>query len=370
MRLVWGTVTLVEESSRDSQTLLVEVDAEAGGGSRSALCYMALSGGCAEGDRVLLNTTAVDMGLGTGGFDLVVARLPAPGAGATRMPGGVALDDPSGGHILKLRYTPLQRDVLAVEEPASTHHGTLSEAADIGGMPVVCCGLHSQVTPVAAAIKEARPDARVAYVMTDEATLAMPMSRLVRACVDVGLLDVTVSAGQSFGGQIEAVNTYSGLLAARHVARADIAIVAIGPGVAGTGTKFGHGGISQGVSLNAVAALSGRGVAVVRMSFAEERGRHQGVSHHTLTSLTRVALARCRVALPALPEEQARTVDAQLEEARVWDLHDRVDVPRAPEQLPDTRGVPMSSMGRSAEDDPAFFCAAAAAGDVAATLLG
>jgi hypothetical protein len=304
---------------------------------------------------VLLNTTAVELGLGTGGWHFVVAR------------DGAGLDEPSGGHVMKLRYTPLQRDVLAVEEPASPHHEAMVSAEDLGGMPVVCCGLHSQIAPVAAAVKAARHDARVAYVMSDAASLPLALSDLVRACRLAGLLEATVSSGQAFGGDLEAVTLHSALLAARHVLAADVAIVANGPGVTGTGTAFGHGGVSQAQALDAAFALGGRPVAVLRLSFADPRERHRGVSHHTLGVLGRLALGRAVVAVPALLGEQAAEVDRALEDAGVWARHERAD---AAGTLPDARGVELLTMGRHPENDPAFFAAAAAAGEVAARLLG
>jgi hypothetical protein len=359
VRLVWGTVASIASQRAGLQRLFVEPD---GAAAAPAVSYTSLSGECAPGDRVLLNTTAVDLALGTGGSHLVVARLSADDDAGT----GVALDDPSGGHIMKLRYTPLQRDVLAVESPESPAHEALRNAVDVGGMPVVCCGLHSQVVVVAAAIRERKPDARIAYVMTDEAALPIALSELVAGCVDAGLLDLTVTCGQSFGGMLEAVTLHSGLLAARVAGHADVAIVAIGPGVVGTGTAMGHGGIAQGEAVNAAAAVGGRPVATLRVSFADARERHQGVSHHTLTALGRIALAPAMVAVPALGPSLNARVDADLAEAGVWARHTRAD---AAVTLPGLRGVPARSMGRGPDDDPAFFLAAAAAGAVAATLL-
>jgi hypothetical protein len=355
MRLVWGHVDTVAETAPGFQRLEVSTPA----GPATAVCYTALTGECAEGERVLLNTTAVHLRLGTGGSHFVVAR----GGG-----GDVALDDPSGGHVMKLRYSPLQRDVVAVEAPESPHHEVMERAWDLGGMPVVCCGLHSQVPLVAAGIKERAPDAHVAYVMTDQAAMMMALSDLVRACVGARLVDSTVTAGQALGGGLEAVTVHSALLAARHVSKADVAIVAIGPGVVGTGTPFGHGGVAQGEAINAAGILGGRPVAALRVSFADTRERHHGVSHHSLTALARIALVPATIAIPRLPDEQATVVETALEEAGVWRRHTRADVDTA--RSPDLRGVQVRSMRRGPEDDPAFFLAAAAAGRAAASLLG
>ena len=353
MRLVWATVTADNSSSADAQNLLVALD---DGSEGRAVCYPALCGACCVGDRVLLNTTAVDLALGTGGLHFVVARGEAS---------GVAYDSASGGHIMKLRYTPLQVDVLSVESQESAHHETMRTATSLGGMPVVCCGLHSQVPLVAAAVKGADPNLKVAYCMTDEAALALPLSDVIRACVREGLLDTTISCGQAFGGKFEAVNLHSGLLAARYVARADVGIVAIGPGVVGTATPFGHGGVAQGEALNAVVSLRGTPISVLRMSFADARSRHRVVSHHSLAALTQISLAPVRVAIPALPQEFAEQVEAALEAAGVWEHHVRAD---AAALTPDLRGIHVTTMGRGQGDDPSFFAAAFAAGEVAARI--
>ena len=243
----------------------------------------------------------------------------------------------------------------------------MADAVDVGGMPVVCCGLHSHVPLVAAAIRERCPDARVAYVMTDQAALPYAMSDVIAACASASLIDVSVSCGQAFGAEIEAVNLPSGLVAARVVARADIAIVAIGPGVVGTGTALGHGGVAQGDAINACAAVGARAVASLRVSFADARDRHRGVSHHSIVALTRIALAGAAVAVPLLPDVALRArIDADLADAGVWDRHTRVEVACG---LPDARGVQLRTMGRGPADDPAFFLAAAAAGAAAAAML-
>lgn len=356
MRLVWGIVREVRSQSDSIQHLDVALD---DGSLGRAIGYPALSGRCEQADRVLLNTTAVDLALGTGGWHYVVARASEAQ--------GVAVNEPSSGHVMKLRYTPLQLDVLSVEEQGSPHHDIMQEACDLAGMPVACCGLHSQVPLVAAAVKEADPNLKVAYCMTDFASLPAALSDVVRASRQAGLIDQVIACGQAFGGDLEAVNVHSGLLAARHVTRADVAIVAIGPGVVGTATPFGHGGVAQGEAINAVAGLGGVPVAVLRLSFADERQRHRGVSHHTITALSKVALAQAVVPVPELPEHYAEELEAAIEGTGALEGHTRVDSATAA-RVPAMRGVEVTTMGRTFNDDPAFFGAAFAAGDVCARI--
>jgi hypothetical protein len=262
-----------------------------------------------------------------------------------------------------MRYSPLQVDVMSVEEQGSPHHETMKAADGLSGMPVACCGLHSHVPLVAAAIKNADANARVAYCMTDFGALPMALSDVIRGARETGLIDTTISCGHAFGGDLEAVNLHSGMLAARHVAKADVAIVAIGPGVVGTATPLGHGGIAQGEAINAVSALGGEPVAVMRVSFADERSRHHGLSHHTVTALARVALAPCTIPVPHLPDEYADVLEAALDDAGVWERHRRVDAEAGLSAPPPMRGVEVTTMGRGITEDPAFFAAAFAAGE-------
>ncbi len=93
----------------------------------------------------------------------------------------------------------------------------------------------------------------------------------------------------------------------------------------GTATPFGHGGVAQGEAINAVSVLGGTAVACLRVSFADSRERHRVVSHHTLSALTRVALAPAFVAVPTLPDDYAEQLESTLDSAGVWKRHRRAD---------------------------------------------
>jgi hypothetical protein len=327
-----------------------------------ALAYPALVGLPAVGDRVLLNVGALEAGLGTGGYALVVA-----------IPDRLPPDDPdSTGHIVKSRYSPLQVMVATADEQGSAHHEALRSADSLGRMPVVVADLHSALPAVIAGIRSfdgtSRGSAlRVAYVLTDGGALPAWFSRTIAGLRAAGWLAATISTGQSFGGDLEAVTVHSGLLTARHVVGADIAIVAQGPGNLGTGTRWGFSGVAAGEAVNAAAILDGRPVGSLRVSFADPRQRHQGVSHHSLTAYGRVALATADLALPGLPEPQASRLAADT--APLAGRHRLVTVPLdgLEEAL---RGcpVPLSTMGRGLDQDLEYFLAAAAAGRHAASL--
>jgi hypothetical protein len=210
----------------------------------------------------------------------------------------------------------------------------------------------------------------VIYVMTDGAALAGPFSRLVPRLREAGLLDAWVTCGQAFGGELEAVTLWSGLLAAVAIAEAEVVVVADGPGNLGTDTTWGVSALASGNALNAAQTLGGRGVAALRMSFADPRDRHRGVSHHSLTILERVCSESVHVAVPALEDDDRRreTWDA-LRSRRLEERHQLVEVDGRPalDELA-RRGVEIESMGRTVADDPAFFLAAGAAGVLAARM--
>ena len=325
-----------------------------------ALAYEELVGTPELGDAVLLNTTALDLGLGTGGYAMVVA-----------VPGRLPLDPEGPGHLVKARYTPMQTTVLGVDEQDSPHHGVLADADDLFGMPVVVADLHSSLPAVLAGLLHDRPDTRAVYVGTDGGALPLAFSRTLAGLRSAGWLAGSVSAGQAFGGDLEAVTVHNGLLAARLVMSADVAVVTQGPGNLGTGTRWGFSGVSAGEAVNAASALGGRPVATLRVSEADPRDRHLGVSHHSMTAYGRVAMAKADVPVPDLPGVLGRQVVAQAQMLAQQPPHHRVvrvalaGLREALAECP----VPLSTMGRSLADDPASFLAAAAAGRHAAGLL-
>lgn len=344
-----GEVVTLLESRRGLQR--VEVDL--GDGPERAYALSQLTGPVDLGDRVVVNTTAVELGLGTGGWHVVHWNLARDG-----------WSEPGPGHIIKGRYTSLQADVGSTEE----HLEALAEVESIGGMPVVAAALHSQLPAVAAAFKERAPGASLAYVMTDGAGLPLALSDLVATLDGAGLLDATITCGHAFGGDFEAVSVFSALAVARHVAHADAAVVVMGPGIVGTNTRLGFSGMEVGPILDAAHALGGVPVACLRISFADERDRHLGLSHHSATALRVAARERALVAVPRLADpEHDRRLRADLVAAGLDRRHELVDVD-APDALDlfARHGLSIVSMGRPAAADPALFQAAAAAGALAA----
>jgi hypothetical protein len=333
----------------------VELDVEAEGTACLAVAYPSLVGEVRVGDTVLLNTTAVALGLGTGGAHFVVA---VEGAGEEAEPGP--------GRTMKLRYTPQQLNVLSAEEEGSPHRAALEKAEDLGGIPVVWGPLHSMIGPVAAGALAAGAS-RVVYVMTAGAALPASVSRLAARLRETGLLASIVTAGQAFGGDLEAVNVFTALLAARVAAEADVIVVADGPGNTGTNTIWGATDIESAMALNAAAILQGRPIAALRISFADLRERHRGVSHHSITALSKVALVPVLIAVPAIHDGgRRRIIWEALRHAGLDERHQLVEATGQPAlDLLAERGIEAQSMGRGVAEDPEFFLGAGAAGILA-----
>ncbi|HWL65264.1 MAG TPA: DUF3866 family protein [Actinomycetota bacterium] len=330
---------------------LVKVRVAIGADEVPASGYPAMVGQLNVGDRVVVNTTGLELGLGTGGEGFVLWNLDGPEI------------EPGEGHIVKMRYTPWQTNVLTAEAPESEHHMSLVDADDLDGTPVVACGLHSQIAAVAAGIKAERPETRVAYVMSDAGSLPIAWSNLVRELRESGVIDLTCTYGHAFGGDLEAVNVYSALVATKMVGRADAIVVAMGPGGVGTGTRLGYSGIEQAQVLDAAAALGGSAIAALRISFVDARDRHQGISHHSITSIGLVA-RRVTIVLPELPEERGALVRTQLKTVASQDVV--IADGRPGLDLLRERGIDPSTMGRSMSESPEPFLAASAAGRIAA----
>src|ERR687898_339679 len=294
---------------------LQRVDVDLGDGNERAYVLTQLTGTVAVGDRVVVNTTAVELGLGTGGWHVVHWNLERD-----------RWSERGPGHIIKGRYTSLQADVGSAEE----HLEELAEVESIDGLPVVAAALHSQLPAAAVAFKERTPDARLAYVMTDGAGLPLALSDLAFALRERELIDATITCGHAFGGDYEAVSIFSALAVAKHVAGAD---------------------------------LDGQPIACLRVSFADPRSRHVGLSHHTQTALRLACRERVAVAVPRLGGDEDERLRADLAEAGIDARHDLVDVtPPDVLGLLAEAGLDVVSMGRPAADDPALFLAAGAAG--------
>jgi hypothetical protein len=320
-----GTVVAVDEAGPPAR---IRVDC--GDQERAAISYSAVE----VGDDVVVNTAAMDLGLGSGGFDIVHVNL-------TR-----GLDQPGepGAHVMKLNYTSLQHAVNPVEIDVEPR--LAAERRSHG--PIAVIALHGQLAPVAWQAHRRLPDATIGYIQTWGGALPGSLSRVVKTLRAQGLLAGHITAGAAHGGEHEAMSTEGAIQAA--LDRWEAAIIGPGPGIIGSDTAYGHGGMAALESAHAALALGLKPLIVPRMSSGDPRQRHQGLSHHTQTVLE-LLLKPVHVALP--------------EHRPLPGRHQPISAAVDPDGYRGS-GLPATSMGRGIDQDELFFRAALAGGAVLA----
>ena len=306
-------------------------------GPRAAIAYPAFTGPVETGDEVVVNVEAQDLGLGSGGFDIVYANL-------TRGLSGAGVE---GAHVMKLNYTPLQHAVVPIEEG-------LEELPRDLGLPVAVLALHGQLAPAAFA---ASSDARVGFLQTAGGALPGQLSDVVEMLMELNLLAGHVTVAPCFGGTHEAVTLEGALHAAVERLEWDGAFVGPGPGILGSASALGHGGLTALHSAQSAQALGCDVALAPRLSSGDPRERHHGLSHHTRTVLELLARP---VSIP-LPTGIAPETLRRLREALHRHSAIEVDVDEVIERYSHS-GLPAETMGRSLEADEDFFRGALAAG--------
>jgi Protein of unknown function (DUF3866) len=361
------------------QELVVDLE----GRSRRAIADVALVGAAEVGDELIVNTQALDLDLGSGGFDIVHVNL-------TR---GLRAADAGEANVMKLNFTSLQHTVTTVDDQQVFLPLT---------RPAAVLALHGQLAAVAWAFDRAAPQSKLGFVQTEGGALPGGHSRTVRALRERGLLTGHLTAGAAFGGEAEAITLAGALHHGLQTLGWDAALCGPGPGIVGSGSPLGHGGMSALDSAHVALALGCPTLLVARMSSSDERARHRGISHHTLMILE-LLLEPVSVALPAaIPSLRGQEVDpdaiftgltagAQLD---AKGLRARgVGAPAPSAQSPRTArpgriarhhwrrvevdlagyaasGLPTETMGRGLAEDPLFFAAALAGGTVLGGLAG
>ncbi len=353
LKLRRGTVTSIDP-------LTVSVD----GAERRAWADRSLVGEVSEGDEVIVNVEALDLGLGSGGFDVVHVNL-------TR---GLEAPGREDLNAIKLNYTSLQHAVDPVE-PAASGRGEAAELRPARRIPVLVLLLHGQLAPAAWAARRTAPRARIGYVQTPGGALPGALSRDVAALRKRGLLDGHVTAGPCHGGELEAISVPGALHAAATELGWDAVIAGPGPGILGSASALGHGGMAALDAAHGALALGSQTLVAPRLSSGDPRPRHHGLSHHA-ESVLRLLLAPVRVPVPEVDEagwpvreeEGAGSALDQLREA----CTDRHDIWVRPVDLDgyEASGLPTRTMGRELREDRLFFAAGLAAGDALGALAG
>jgi len=348
VEIMEATVLEVLYEDDDKAELKVMVDHEI----KKALNYNHITGRVIPGDRILVNTTAGTLKLGTGGTHFVMANL-----GSTRK----AFEP--GGHGIKLRYTPIQLKVSFSEEDGSGHEEIYNKALDLKGKMVFVGELHSMLPPLCAALKSlAGASFRVSYIMTDHAALPAAFSRNITELKGKGLLDCTITTGNAFGGDYECMNIYTALQTASSRINSDAIIISMGPGIAGTGTKYGFSGLELAFYMDFVLSHTERCHYIPRIGFHDSRERHRGLSHHTLTVLAELLNKPVNITLPWMDRASMRLVIGQALKSGIGKAHNLAItegsyIGRAMEAF----GLDTKTMGRSILEEPYFYYAIGAA---------
>jgi hypothetical protein len=341
-----GTVETIDRPRAGLARLRVVLE---GTKPEAAFALEPIASGLQAGDEVLLHTTAERLGLGSSEGHVVVANLTRP---ETR--GRIA------GSEMKARYTASQVAVELAESP------TLWIDADLGGIPVVVAELHSALVPIVCGIRATGSQAPVAYVMPDWNGLPVALSDAAHRLRELGWLSSIVTCGQAYGGDLEAASLPAGLCLAADTGAEGIVVVG-GPGHLGGPQPFGFSAAGQADALHLAAALRGEPILAPRVSGADERERHRGVSHHTRAILERLLLTSVALPIPHdAPPEIGRALEASA--ARTGSPVARS---RVPDYVPLAResGLKLETMGRGVDDDPLYFRCLAAAAAHAASLM-
>jgi uncharacterized protein DUF3866 len=339
--------------------LTVEVDGE----RRPAWADGGLVGETRVGDEVVVNTEARDLGLGSGGFDIVHVNL-------TR---GVQGGGTREAHTMKLNYTSLQHAV----EPVESQDDSDTDRAAVRSVPVLAIPLHGHLAPAAWAAAQAVPGLRVGYIQTAGGALPGSMSQVVQDLRARELLAGHLAVAPSYGAEHEASSLVGALDAAAGRLSYQAVIAGPGPGILGTASRYGHGGMVALDVAHGALALGLPALVCPRLSAADPRPRHRGLSHHTAAVL-RLLLSPVQVPVPEVETEGWPTGErgvvggeAPLDALREA-CADRHDLLVEPVDLAGyaASGLPTQTMGRSIKDDPLFFAAALAGGRALAEAAG
>lgn len=339
---------IIEESI--STQILKVVDKN---GESLAINYLEFNQPLIIGQKAIINKTATALQLGTGGYNFIAFPYNS----------NVEQEDKiQQGHIMKLRYTPYQFSVQSCEEQSSEFHHIFKEPKTLNDLPVLIGELHSMLPILVTLYRQleigkGKEKQRIVYIMTDGGALPIAFSKHVHQLKELGWLTSTITVGNAFGGDLEAVNIYTALIAAKYIYQAELVIVLMGPGITGTGTLFGHTGIEQGTVINAVASLKGKPIAIVRASHNDMRERHYGISHHTISTLKYIALTKSIVPYPDYLSEKYPQLEKQLKE-ELSSIHELSPIEVNHQEIKNSLKkypFPITTMGRTIEEESVYY---------------
>lgn len=343
-------VNVEEILYEDGEIQLLKTTASA----KKALLYLAITPRAKENDQIIVNATSTELKLGTGGMDIVISVL-----------GALPKQDLSrNGHIIKARYLPHQHSVQAVEAQESQYHQLFKQQSfSLNEKKILIGELHSMIPLCFWGMDLLKKEGKMVVIISDEASIPLSLSDHIRA-LKKDQRFITITIGQAFGGTYEAVNLPTALQFATEFLNGDLILITLGPGVVGTDTRFGFSGIEQASWANVVGSLGGIPVWIPRLSEADNRERHRGISHHTLTPLKIFTYPECIVPLPVISGLLAEKINKQVKEFNLqhqirWVAKEPLEV--LVEHCLANSPLPIKTMGRQYQDDRLFFLGVAAA---------
>ena len=315
-------------------------------GAGAAILYLSFSRHAQVGDQVVVNHTAQALNLGTGGYDIVKHVL-----------GHDSFDKAGAGHIMKARYTPNQLSVMSVESQESPFHQLFAHDFTLNGKPILIAELHSMIPVIFQILKNKIDEFVFTVIIDDAAALPLALSKHMRILKENKQFH-SITIGQAFGGEFEAVNLQTALQFAVNHLKSDYILVSMGPGVVGTGTRYGFSGMMQANWANTIGSLKGVPVWVPRISFADRRDRHNGLSHHTLTPLSQFTHVKSVLPLPTITSDDLSLLEKQIQPLL---FEDKVEIhwidpnDKWLNHVIDDYPIAIKTMGRSYKEDPFFF---------------
>ncbi|HZK35141.1 MAG TPA: DUF3866 family protein [Bacillota bacterium] len=323
----------------DKTEVLLDIDHPV----KKAINYNHMTGEISTGDIVYLNTTAASLSLGTGGFHFVIANISHDN-----------INYLPKGHGMKLRYTPMQVQIPFVEEEGKNRK-IYNKPLILNNKQLIFAELHSMLPPICAYLKKfSSRKTTISYIMTDHAALPLSFSKNIQSLRTKKLLDITLTTGNAFGGDYECVNFYTALQTASSIS--DIIVIAMGPGITGTGTKYGFSGLELAFYMNLASKHGGGCVFIPRVSFADQRIRHYGISHHSLTIISEMLTHPVFIALPHANNKKLDFMIKQLKAAKAL-YKTRLSIYKgdAIKSALESYCINTTTMGRGFVDDPYFF---------------
>jgi hypothetical protein len=351
-----ATVSKIVSRKKETTEVILDIDHE----QKRAINYNSITGVIEVGDPVLVNTTACTLNLGTGGYHFIMANWNTSG-----------LKLKGEGHGIKLKYTPIQSKFLLSEE-YHANKNFFNHNLHLHGKLVMVGELHSMLSPLCAYLKYFSNECiRIGYIMTDHGALPLAFSRNVAVLKEKNILDVTATTGNAFGGDFECVNIYSSLQAVFSIGQCDIVIITMGPGSLGTGTKYGFSGLELGLYVNLVISMGGKAFYIPRIGFNDQRIRHRGISHHSLTVLKDIIQPPMTLVLPFMKKNYQNIVYTQLKRHGLLSkfntaFSDGSSILSAIEHY----GLCPKTMGRGIDQEPLFFYTLGALGSYVLKVLG